>query len=177
LKKSKKEFLKVLIFSGNFALTLKFTGTLNDKMHGFYRSKYVGHDGKEIHMATTQFESTYARMAFPCWDEPVYKTTFDVSLTVPEGKLALSNMPEVEENPTPNESGWKTVKFARTPMMSTYLCAFIVGDFEYLEVGTVFFRRRSGSVVSCPSLKGCLAPLGNIYSRAAFTVSPAREKS
>lgn len=112
-------------------LSLKFEGELNDKMKGFYRSKYKLSDGKDSYMATTQFESTFARQAFPCWDEPAYKATFDITLTVPKDKTALSNMNELSEKDAGD--GWKTIEFATTPIMSSYLVAFIIGDLEYVE--------------------------------------------
>ncbi len=119
--------------AGKIKLTLVFKGILNDKMRGFYRSKYINLD-KEHNMATTQFEATDARRAFPCFDEPAQKAIFNVSLIVPEDKTAISNtLPtSVEEH----EAGFKIVKFAPTPKMSTYLLAFIIGDFEYLEKKT-----------------------------------------
>ena len=74
-------------------LRLDFTGTLNDQLRGFYRSSYTDRDGVERHLATTQFEATDARRAFPCWDEPAVKATFEVTLVVPEELEAISNMP------------------------------------------------------------------------------------
>ncbi len=99
-------------------------------MRGFYKSSYQI-DGKEHHMATTQFEATDARRAFPCFDEPAHKAVFYVSLIVPKGKTAISNTLPVSV--AEHESGFEIIKFAPTPKMSTYLLAFIVGDFEYLE--------------------------------------------
>ncbi|XP_067931273.1 puromycin-sensitive aminopeptidase-like [Watersipora subatra] len=116
---------------GQGSLSLVFTGSLNDKMKGFYRSKYTTPAGEERHAAVTQFESTDARRALPCWDEPACKATFDVTLVVPKDKVALSNMPVVSESET--ESGLRSVTFARTPIMSTYLLAFVVGEFDYVE--------------------------------------------
>jgi puromycin-sensitive aminopeptidase len=122
-----------LIPKGKTKLVLVFRGILNDKMRGFYRSRYEI-DGKENFMATTQFEATDARKAFPCFDEPAHKAVFNVSLIVPNGKTAISNtLPtSIQEH----EGRYKIVKFAPTPKMSTYLLAFIVGDFEYIEAYT-----------------------------------------
>ncbi|MBI2600294.1 M1 family metallopeptidase, partial [Candidatus Daviesbacteria bacterium] len=116
--------------TGKGELKLEFKGILNDKMRGFYRSKYHV-AGEEKHLATTQFESTDARRAFPCFDEPSKKAIFDVTLMVPVSTTAISNT--VESNILEHESGYKTVEFAPTPKMSTYLLAFIVGEFEYIE--------------------------------------------
>ena len=118
---------------GPAQLTVEFTGQLNDKMHGFYRSVYQ-RDGEQRTMAVTQFEATDARRAFPCWDEPARKAVFAVTLVVPEDRVAVSNMPPsaVETG----DDGLKTVRFADTPVMSTYLLAFVVGDFDYVETET-----------------------------------------
>jgi aminopeptidase N len=76
----------------------------------------------------TQFEATDARRAFPCFDEPALKATFDVSLVIDTGDTAISNMQIVSDSPGP-EAGKHTVAFATTPKMSTYLVAWLVGDF------------------------------------------------
>ncbi len=118
---------------GEIRLKIIFRGVLNEKMRGFYRSSYVL-DGKTRHIATTQFEAVDARRAFPCFDEPAIKATFDVSLIVPKASVAISNTVPTEI--TEYGSGHKVVKFARTPKMSTYLLAFIAGDFEHVEKRT-----------------------------------------
>ncbi|KAL7676119.1 hypothetical protein ACOME3_002376 [Neoechinorhynchus agilis] len=69
--------------SGNYTLDIEFSGLLNDKMHGFYRSTYQ-REGKQYTLASTQFEPAYARKAFPCWDEPSFKATFDVTIEAPK---------------------------------------------------------------------------------------------
>jgi len=61
---------------GSWRLHLTFTGILNDKLHGFYRSTYKDANGQDKMLASTQFESTDARRAFPCWDEPAHKAVF-----------------------------------------------------------------------------------------------------
>ena len=112
-------------------LKLIFRGILNDKMIGFYRSAYKNHNGKTKHLATTQFEATDARRAFPCFDEPTQKAVFEVSLIVPNNQEAISNTLPIEI--WEHSAGYKTVRFAPTPKMSTYLLAFITGEFDYLE--------------------------------------------
>ncbi len=116
---------------GTATLSLKFTGILNDRLAGFYRSKCTTADGKEGWMVTTQFEATDARRALPCWDEPDAKATFEVSLVVPRGMAAISNTPMVEDKDLGD--GTRLVRFAETPRMSTYLLSFIVGPLEVLS--------------------------------------------
>ena len=115
---------------GKGELYLEFSGVLNDQMRGFYRSRYEV-NGKTHYMATTQFEATDARRAFPCIDEPAAKAIFDVTLIIPKGQRAISNTHETSARE--HSSGFEIVEFAPTPKMSTYLLAFIVGRFEYVE--------------------------------------------
>ena len=121
------------IKKGKAKLILVFRGVLNDRMHGFYRSTYFV-EGKKHHMATTQFEATDARRAFPCFDEPSAKAIFDIKLIVPLQSTALSNT--IPTAVREHEGGYKVVEFAPTPKMSTYLVAFIVGDLEHIEKKT-----------------------------------------
>ena len=116
---------------GGYRLMLGFEGILNDKLHGFYRSTFKDDDGNEHLIATTQFESTDARRAFPCFDEPDFKAVFGVTLIVPDDLYAVSNAPIASETPAGN--GWRLVSFDDTMKMSTYLVAFIVGPFEATE--------------------------------------------
>ena len=117
--------------TGSCILNLAFTGILNDQLRGFYRSQYTGPDGQIMHMATTQFEATDARRAFPCWDDPSTKAIFQVNLIVPSDLQAISNTMPFED--TNIENGKKLVRFEESPKMSTYLLAFIVGDIACVE--------------------------------------------
>jgi puromycin-sensitive aminopeptidase len=109
-------------------LKLKFRGILNDKLHGFYRSQYTDSAGKRHTLASTQFEATDARRAFPCWDEPALKAVYKVTLVIDENLAAVSNAGVERERSLRN--GKKEIVFKDTIKMSTYLLAFIVGEFE-----------------------------------------------
>jgi puromycin-sensitive aminopeptidase len=126
---------------GDWHLYLTFTGILNDKLRGFYRSSFKDADGNERVIATTQFEATDARRAFPCWDEPDFKATFAVTLIVDASLTALSNGAEIDRHDLGN--GNSQVTFAETMPMSTYLVAFVVGPFDLTapaDVGGVPLR-------------------------------------
>ena len=107
--------------AGRTTLAIEFTGILNDKLRGFYLSKTA-----KRNYAVTQFESTDARRAFPSFDEPALKATFDLSLTVDKGDIVIANTNMLSDQPAPN--GMHTQTFATTQKMSTYLLAFQVGD-------------------------------------------------
>ncbi len=133
IKLENEKELLVLKFPGTIRgrtkLTIEFTGKLNDNLLGFYRSKYKINN-KEKYLATTQFEAPYARRAFPCFDEPEYKATFDVTLKIDKNLKAISNTPVKEQK---TEGDRKTIKFHTSPKMSTYLLYLGVGEFEFLE--------------------------------------------
>ena len=116
---------------GVTAIELTFTGTLNDKLRGWYRSTYRDADGNEQVIATSQMQSTDCRRAFPCFDEPDFKAVFDITLIVEPHLLALSNGPEIERVAQPN--GKVAVRFAETMPMSTYLVAVVAGPLEATE--------------------------------------------
>ncbi|TAQ86522.1 hypothetical protein B7494_g5130 [Chlorociboria aeruginascens] len=128
---------KVAIPKGSKAqLQMAFTGSLNDKMAGFYRSTYKNADGSEGILATTQMEATDARRAFPCFDEPSLKAEFTITLIADKNLTCLSNMDVASESEVHSEiskSTKKAVKFNKSPVMSTYLLAFIVGELTYIE--------------------------------------------
>lgn len=112
---------------GQASIHITYSGILNDQLRGFYLSKAGGRK-----YAVTQFESTDARRAFPSFDEPAYKATFDISAVVDKGDVAISNAPVLSDTSGPAE-GKHTVKFATSPKMSSYLVALAVGDFEAIE--------------------------------------------
>jgi aminopeptidase N len=112
-----------------YTLSVDFVGTLNDQMRGLYRSTYMGLDGKTHVMATTQFEPTDARRAFPCLDEPAAKATFCMVVTIPATLQCISNTP-VASAISGDNGTTKTITFSKTPKMSTYLVALVVGQFD-----------------------------------------------
>jgi tricorn protease interacting factor F2/3 len=129
----KNEVLRITLpqeMSGKIGLRIEYTGEINDRMAGFYRSKYQAGE-EEKYIAVTQFEESDARRAFPCLDHPASKATFDVEMMIDQGLTAISNGRIVEERLL--DDGRKAVTFERTPKMSTYLLFFGVGDFEFIE--------------------------------------------
>ena len=103
---------------GPAVLEIAYTGILNDQLVGFYRSTYVDDAGVTRVIATTQFEHSDARQAFPCWDEPSFKANFETTLTVPSDLAAYSNGPVVSDTDLGN--GRRVVRFAPTMPMSTF---------------------------------------------------------
>lgn len=147
-KADKKELEILNVKPGKAEIVITYDGSLNENMEGAYLSTYEHNEKTEI-IVTTQFESHYAREAFPCIDEPAAKAVFELSLTVPsiEGEIILSNMPVAKTNnyfKVPdgkltvfyNEDGTKTTNkyieyiFEPTPRMSTYLLAWVIGRFH-----------------------------------------------
>ena len=112
---------------GPAKIEIQFSGILNDDLRGFYLTK-----GKARNYATTQMEPTDARRAFPCFDEPALKATFDISVVADKGDMAISNGKVVSDVAGPSEDK-HTVRFSTTPKMSTYLVALVVGDFACVE--------------------------------------------
>ncbi len=108
-------------------IQLEFSGKLRADLSGLYRSTYNDEHGVTHNMATTQFESTGAREAFPCFDEPDMKATFTITLETPTSLQAISNYPEHETKPS-EDAGFTRHLYETTMVMSTYLLAFVVGD-------------------------------------------------
>src|ERR1700761_6798316 len=138
--------------AGPVKLKIAYTGILNDKLRGFYLSKAEGH-----RYAVTQFESTDARRAFPSFDEPDFKATFDVTIVAPKEDTVISNTNVISDTAGP-VLGEHTVQFARTPKMSTYLMAFLIGDFKCIE----------GSSDGVP-IRACATPERAQYAQFALT--------
>src|SRR5246500_323195 len=113
--------------AGPATIHITYTGILNNEMRGLY----LGKDDHGRKYAASQFEATDARRAFPSFDEPEYKATFDITAVADKGQAAISNYKVVSDTPGPGDK--HTVKFATTAKMSSYLAALVVGNFEYVE--------------------------------------------
>jgi len=113
--------------AGPAKIHITYTGILNNEMRGLY----LGKDDQGRRYAATQFEATDARRAFPSFDEPAYKATFDITAIADKGMVAISNQKIASDTPGPGNK--HTVHFDTTPKMSSYLAALVVGNFEYVE--------------------------------------------
>nr|CAD7454444.1 unnamed protein product [Timema tahoe] len=144
-----------LVRGREYTLHIKFLGTLNDLLQGFYRSSYVDHVTGELRwLASTQFSPTDARRAFPCFDEPEFKASFEMSVARSERMVAISNMPVRYSEPVQSKypsslivraemPGWMLDHFHPTLPMSSYLVALVVSDLEGLRVdsnGRLIFK-------------------------------------
>jgi aminopeptidase N/puromycin-sensitive aminopeptidase len=113
--------------AGSASIHITYTGILNSEMRGLY----LGKDRQGRKYAASQFEATDARRAFPSFDEPDYKATFDITAVADKGMVAISNQKVISDTPGPGEK--HTVTFATSAKMSSYLAALVVGNFEYIE--------------------------------------------
>lgn len=130
----KLEFASQL--SDDVILHINYSGILQTNMSGFYRSDFLNtNTGEPQFMLSTQFEATDARRAFPCFDEPELKATFDVSIVAPSNYTVLSNMPLLTSKKL-TEHDLIMHRFHTTPRMSTYLVAWALGEFEYIQTET-----------------------------------------
>lgn len=132
--------------AGPVLVTITYTGKITDNMTGIYPSYYTV-DGVKKEIISTQFESHFAREAFPSVDEPEAKATFDLALKFDqaEGELALSNMPEIDVENRKATGVWK---FETTPRMSSYLLAFAAGDMQGITAKT-----KNGTLVGVYATK------------------------
>lgn len=124
-------FGSILCRVGKGVIAITYQGILNGDMAGFYRSSYKNADGVMKIMGSTQFAALDARRAFLCWDEPAVKATFSLTLIVPQQLTALSNMPEISS--TYVKGSKKKVVFEQSPKMSTYLLAWVIGEFDSIQ--------------------------------------------
>ncbi|RZF47936.1 hypothetical protein LSTR_LSTR008740 [Laodelphax striatellus] len=111
-------------------LSITYKGIIQDDMTGFYRSHYFVNNGEKRWLGVTQFESTSARKAFPCFDEPRFRTGFNITLTVPKTYNVISNTKLNFQQAYPAEANWTQYNFASYPNMPTYLIGWIVYDPE-----------------------------------------------
>ncbi|KAJ3324928.1 Aminopeptidase 2 mitochondrial [Boothiomyces sp. JEL0866] len=151
------EFKEEIPAGSKIILHMSFTGIHNDQMAGFYRSGYTDPEGNKKWLVVTQFEATDCRRCFPSWDEPNLKATFDITLCVPKDRTALSNMNVISETDVQiGDKTLKSVKFATTPIMSTYLVAMCVGEFDYTEAVATPVKPANARSITCRvyTLKG-----------------------
>jgi puromycin-sensitive aminopeptidase len=148
-------------------LCIKFSGELNDKLVGLYRSLYDTPEGKKRVLACTQFEPCDARRAFPCFDVPALKARFTLEVMTPLDRVAISNTPvqlctEVEVDlPNGTKVRRKLWKFEETPLMSTYLVALVIGEFDSISM-----RNKLGVTTTVYLPRG-KAPLGQFALKTA----------
>ena len=124
---------KDALSKGQYKLYLEFKSVITDDLKGFYKSSYTSQDGEKKWIATTQFEPTAARSAFPCWDEPDYKAVFSMTIIADKKYLRVSNEMVIEEEEIENNK--IRTKFADSMKMSSYLVAFVIGDLEATVIG------------------------------------------
>lgn len=129
-----------MLYPGEYQVSMDFEGSITRPMNGMYPC-FFEHNGEQKKLFATQFESHHAREVFPCIDEPEAKATFDLALTVPDtpGRVTIANTPA--HKPL-IENGFVTTVFDTTPIMSTYLLAFVTGEMGFLESKT-----KNGTVV------------------------------
>jgi len=121
------------IENGTYKLYMEFKSEITNDLKGFYRSKFLTKDEEEKWIATTQFEPTSARNAFPCWDEPEYKAVFSITIVADKKYLRVSNEKVLSEKEV--EDNKIETTFVDSMKMSTYLVAFVIGELEVTEIG------------------------------------------
>lgn len=132
---------------------MDFAGVISNSLQGFYCSTYTDDEGKEHKIGVTQFEASDARRALPCWDEPAAKAVFKMTITADAKYTILANTSAVSEKMS-EDGTKKTIEFGDSPNMSSYLLAYVVGEFEYLEGVTkkgvkVRVYARPGKISTC----------------------------
>uniref|UniRef100_A0A672SGD0 Aminopeptidase n=2 Tax=Sinocyclocheilus grahami TaxID=75366 RepID=A0A672SGD0_SINGR len=116
---------------GNHVVHLEFYANLSDSFHGFYKGRYTTNSGEVRMMASTQFEPTHARAAFPCFDEPAFKANFTIRVRRESRHISISNMPKLRT--VEMADGLLEDQFDTTVKMSTYLVAFIISDLQSIS--------------------------------------------
>ncbi|MDT0499006.1 M1 family metallopeptidase [Algiphilus sp. W345] len=134
---------------GQYELELDYTGVIGAQAQGLYYDRYPAPDGSEKLLLGTQMEPTDARRLLPCWDEPVFRASFEMSVDVPERFSAYSNMPVA--NTETLDGGLKRVQFGRTPKMPSYLIVLVAGELEALS------GERDGIRLSVVATEGKMA--------------------
>ncbi|XP_068743782.1 glutamyl aminopeptidase-like [Montipora capricornis] len=118
---------------GVYITTVEYSGKYSDDLRGLYKAYFLDKNGNKSFFAATQFEPLKARRAFPCFDEPALKATFNVTLIHDPNVISLSNMPIYQSH---EKGGWRYDRFEKSVKMPTYLVAFFVGDFKFKETET-----------------------------------------
>ena len=156
------------IAPGAYHLALAYSGKINTQANGLFALDYKNKEGKDARSLFTQFEAADARRFVPSWDEPDYKAKFDLSVRVPEALMAVSNMPAAASRKL--AGGIKEVRFQTTPIMSSYLLFFALGDFDRIskpaggrEVGIVVSRGNGSKAHRALDDEALILPYYNDY--------------
>ena len=156
---------------GSYKLAMDYTGKIGTQANGLFAIDYDTTSGKKRALYT-QFENSDARRFIPCWDEPAYKATFTLTADVPDGQMAVSNMPVAQRTDLGN--GVARVRFEQSPKMSTYLLFFGLGDFDRAttrlgatEIGVVTQKGLSAQAAfALESAKAILAEYNDYFGTA-----------
>ncbi|XP_063609325.1 aminopeptidase N-like [Penaeus indicus] len=116
-----------------YVLAMDFIGYLNDQLRGFYKTTYTDADGMEKNLATTNFKPSHARRAFPCFDEPALKATFEIFLARETWMTSVANIPHSETLPVEGKHGWQWDRYQETFPISTFQVGFLVSSFAHLN--------------------------------------------
>ncbi|XP_043477883.1 thyrotropin-releasing hormone-degrading ectoenzyme-like [Leptopilina heterotoma] len=135
------------LLPGNYTLHLRFHGVIRNSDAGLFKNSYKNDQNETVHLISTLFQPTYAREAFPCWDEPGLKATFEISIKHFPNYTVLSNMPMEKKRENPESDGKIWTDFKETPKMSTYLVAFLITNdlkrnSNWNETFTVWSRKN-----------------------------------
>jgi aminopeptidase N len=156
------------IAPGTYRLALAYSGKINTQANGLFALDYKNKEGKDARSLFTQFEAADARRFVPSWDEPDYKAKFDLSVRVPAPLMAVSNMPAAATRKL--AGGIKEVRFQTTPIMSSYLLFFALGDFDRIsksaggrEVGIVVSRGNGSKAHRALDDEALILPYYNDY--------------